>query len=364
METNLSLSTAEEPLLTPTALLPQYLGALRAGSGRQADQIVERALGAPLTGSQIYLDLFQPTGYEIGRLWQRNEFSVAQEHLATAIIERQMGDLHHLFKPAQTKAKTLVIGSVDQEFHRVGVRMVADFFEQDGWTVYYLGAAVPTATFVEMAREMKADLLGLSAQMVFHLPTIAEFDRELERRGLGGLPIMVGGLPFVKQPDLYQKFGVQFAASNAREAVAKANQFFAPLGLPMDNARSPLPRAEALAVFKKHHAQIVQTVVRRLLAAPGAYAHLGESAEKILAAGVEFATVDLETALQIGEPGLLDDQLAWAKDRLPHDGISSQQQLANLVVYAQVVDEILPAPAAQAVNRLVRGMIEKQRALI
>lgn len=217
------------PPISPSTLQvlqTEYMAAMRAGSGRQADKIVEKSLEAPLTGPQIYLELFQPTGYEIGRLWQRNQFSVAQEHLATAIIERQMGDLHHLFKPKQERSRTLVIGSVDQEFHRVGVRMVADFFEQDGWTVHYLGAAVPTATFVDMAREMKADLLGLSAQMVFHLPAIAAFDHELEQRGMGGLPIMVGGLPFVQQPELYRKFGVQFTAPNAQQAVAKANQLF------------------------------------------------------------------------------------------------------------------------------------------
>jgi methanogenic corrinoid protein MtbC1 len=121
-----------------------YLSALRAGSGRAADRVVERALDAHVSVNDIYLSIFQATAYEIGRLWQRNEFSVAQEHLATAIIERQMGDLHHQFKARRDRKRTLVIGSVDRELHRVGSRMVADFFEQDGWTVHYLGAAVPS----------------------------------------------------------------------------------------------------------------------------------------------------------------------------------------------------------------------------
>jgi hypothetical protein len=41
---------------------------------------------------------FQPTSYTLGHLWQCNEISVAQEHLATAIIEGQMGELHPIIQ--------------------------------------------------------------------------------------------------------------------------------------------------------------------------------------------------------------------------------------------------------------------------
>jgi MerR family transcriptional regulator, light-induced transcriptional regulator len=204
-------------------LMQSYLSAMREGSGRMADKVVQTALDQHVTSNDIYLNIFQDTAYEIGRLWQRNEFSVAQEHLATAIIERQMGDLHPYFKPVRTRAKRLVIGSVDKEFHRVGVRMVADFFEQDGWEVYYLGAAVPANTFISIARDFHADLIGLSAQMVYHLPAILEFIKEVDRQGMGGIPIMAGGYPFVQNPSLYENLGIRFSGVNAREAIQQAN---------------------------------------------------------------------------------------------------------------------------------------------
>ena len=209
-----------------SALRVDYLSAMRAGSGRAADRVVERALDAHVVVNDVYLSIFQTTAYEIGRLWQRNEFSVAQEHLATAIIERQMGDLHQQFKARRDRKRTLVIGCVEQEVHRVGSRMVADFFEQDGWTVHYLGAAVPTDTFIAMAKDMQADLIGLSSQMVYHVPTITAFVRALDRQGLGGIPVMAGGLPFVQQPMLYQNLGVRFSGADARAALRLADALF------------------------------------------------------------------------------------------------------------------------------------------
>ena len=113
---------------------------------------------------------------------------------------------------------------MDKEFHRVGCRMVADFMEQAGWAVYYLGAAVPVRDFVSIARSVNADLVGVSAQMVYHVPSITNFVREFDNQGMGGIPIMAGGLPFVQQPGLYRALGVRFSGVDARAAVAEASQ--------------------------------------------------------------------------------------------------------------------------------------------
>lgn len=204
-----------------------YLDALKRGSGRLADAVVETALDHAVSANALYMNVFQPSGYAIGRLWQRNEFSVAQEHLATAIIERQMGEMHTYFKPVRQRPRTLLLGCVENEFHRLGVRMVADFFEQDGWNVVYLGAAVPAETMISMAREVQPDMIGLSSQMVYHLPAILEFMRRLEKSGLGGVPVIAGGLPFVREPDLYQKMGVYASGVNAQQALQIANAHFA-----------------------------------------------------------------------------------------------------------------------------------------
>jgi methylmalonyl-CoA mutase cobalamin-binding domain/chain len=206
-----------------TDLQQNYLDAMRQGSSRQADKIVAKALDARVSANGIYLDIFQNTAYEIGRMWQRNQFSVAQEHLATAIIERQMGELHPYFKPVRERSRRLVLGAVKDEHHRVGLRMVADFFEQDGWEVYYLGAAVPTNTFVSIVRDFHADLIGVSAQMVYHLPEVLTFVKEIDRQGLNGIPIMAGGFPFVQNPDLFKSMGVQFTGVDANEALRLAN---------------------------------------------------------------------------------------------------------------------------------------------
>lgn len=355
----------DEPQSDKLSMLQvEYLEAMRLGSGRAADRVVQRALDTGIPVGDIYLDIFQPTAYAIGRLWQSNRFSVAQEHLATAIIERQMGELHPLFRPKRRRLRRLVIGCVPNEQHRVGARMVADFFEADGWEVHYLGAAVPIPSFAAMAQELHADMIGLSVEMVYHLPHISDFARTLDQYGLDGIPIMVGGMPFVQQPELARTLNVRFSAANAREAVRLANQVFtvpdlAPLLRPPVAASS-----QTLAAFRRARAAIISRAVTRSLERGDEVAQLGDCAEEVLAAGFGFLTRMLETALLLQNTELLDRQIAWSNERQPHDGVPPAHLLSRFKIYADAVDAVLPPIHAAAVNQYVRWMIARQQDLL
>lgn len=346
-------------------LQADYLEALRLGSGRAADQVVQQALDSGADAGDVYLDIFQPTAYEIGRLWQLNRFTVAQEHLATAIIERQMGELHPLFRPRHRRPQVLVIGCVPDEQHRVGARMVADFFEADGWTTYYLGAATPIDSFVAMAREMQADLIGLSVQMIYHLPHITAFAAALGCYGLDGIPIMVGGMPFRQQPDLVHTLNVQFSSTNAREAVQQANQCIAVPTTTMAPDVPLLPVASAtLDAFRAARDQIIRLAVTHSLTHPAEVAHFGAQATQILTAGFEFMTRMLETAILLQNTTLLEEQLIWANTRQPYDGVPPEHLLHRFQMYAAAIKDVLPAPYAAEVQPYVAWLIARQRQFV
>jgi methanogenic corrinoid protein MtbC1 len=201
-----------------------YLNAIKVGDSEGADHLLLAVQEQAISPADIYLYIFQPSAYEIGQLWEKGQISVGQEHVASAMIECHMGELHIRFKPEKHRHKKLILGCVDREYHRIGLRMVADFFEMDGWEVCYLGAAVPSDGFARMVVEFQPDLIGISVEVDYHLPRLAELKMELIRQGAKPVPIMAGGLPFIHNPHLVQQLGLAFTASNAREAVEKANQ--------------------------------------------------------------------------------------------------------------------------------------------
>ena len=52
----------------------------------------------------------------------------------------------------------------------------------------------------------------------------------------------------------------------------------------------------------------------------------------------------LDAALATGEEVLLADQLTWALDRLPHDGVAPQHVLARFRILRDVVIARMTAP--------------------
>ena len=67
-----------------------YLDAIREGDRHRALQVIDDARNSGIELSTIYVGVFQPALREIGRLWQQNSISVADEHLATAITQAAM----------------------------------------------------------------------------------------------------------------------------------------------------------------------------------------------------------------------------------------------------------------------------------
>ena len=125
----------------------------------------------------------------------------------------------------------------------------------------------------------------------------------------------------------------------------------------------PMPdiSSEAQSAFKQNHTKIIDTLVAKLLKEPGQFDHLGDQAESILRTGFEFTSSSLEACMRVNDASLLIDQLRWAKDRLPHDGIEMEQMIKNLQVYCEVISEILPENYSSGIVELIQNMISMQK---
>ena len=209
-----------EPSLIP--LREQYVAAQLAGNRREALRLlVDEGLlrGVPL--QTLHLEVIQQAQYEIGRLWQENLISVAQEHLATSISQLALAHLYrHLPRDAEN-GKVVMVSCVQDELHELGARMASDFLEMAGFDVRFLGANVPHEHLARMVREVRPDLLALSVTMTYHLPQLREAVRHA-RQALPGLPIAVGGLAFRWAPELEKDLDISFFGKDARELVASA----------------------------------------------------------------------------------------------------------------------------------------------
>lgn len=222
-----SYITSDAPL---SDLAEQYLRLLLRGERHKASRIILDAVEAGASVKDIYLDVFQCTQKEVGRLWQMNQVSVAQEHYCTAATQFIMSQLYpYIFSTARV-GRCFVATCVGGELHEMGVRMVADFFEMAGWDTYYLGANTPTESILQTIKERDVDVLGISATMTFHVRVVADLIERVRTVELGSqsdlgrdIKILVGGYPFNIAPSLWQQIGADGFAYDAQQAVDLAN---------------------------------------------------------------------------------------------------------------------------------------------
>lgn len=206
-------------------LAEAYLRAVLAGDRKVASRLVTDAIAGGVSLHDIYLHVFQSAQHEIGRLWQRNEIGVADEHLATAITQMIMSQLYPMLFSGPRRQRTFVSACVGGELHEIGARMVADFFEMDGWKTYYLGANTPLSGIVKMICERKADIAGISVTISFNLDAAKQVIRAIrEETGCRDTKVIVGGYPFAVAPELWKTIGADGYAANAAEAILLAER--------------------------------------------------------------------------------------------------------------------------------------------
>ncbi len=200
-----------------------YLQAICEGDRRLALHVARTSLAAGMDLRDLYMDVFQPAMHEVGRLWETNQLTVAQEHLATAMTQSVMAHLHAYIVPQNFLDRTMVATCIGGELHELGIRMVADFFEIEGWEVYYLGANMPYDDVIGMIEDKQADLLAISVTLNSHVSRAQDMIQAVRASTVGKrIKIMVGGQPINRRPEIYHKIGADFTAINARESVQRA----------------------------------------------------------------------------------------------------------------------------------------------
>lgn len=205
-------------------LAGQYLDRLLKGEREDAGKLILDAVENGVPVQDIYIHVFQASQYEIGRLWHAGEVSVAQEHYCSAVTERIMSQLYPKIFNTRRIGRTYVGACVGGELHQIGARMVADFFESDGWDTFYLGANTPVSSIIEAVSQNEADILGISCTMSFHRTAAERLVKQLRNSESvpGDLKIIAGGYMFLKHPDFHKQIGTDGTASNAAEALKTA----------------------------------------------------------------------------------------------------------------------------------------------
>ena len=139
----------------------ELLRAVAAYDPAAVDAVLERTLAAGRVAA--LRDVVLPALASVGDRWERRELSVAQEHMATHLVERRLLAMTTDWDEGTGPRALLACPGGEQ--HSLGLVCFGIALAQRGWRISYLGADCPPAEVQEAAARLGAELVVMAALM-------------------------------------------------------------------------------------------------------------------------------------------------------------------------------------------------------
>ena len=192
-----------------------FTKALDAADRRVAVELVSALLDDGVDPLDVLLDLITPAQQVVGELWQSGEYTVAQEHAATAVSEAAVGTVGAWIPEPLEPLGYAVVACAEREWHALAARIVAEALRHLGWRTTYLGASTPAQHLAGYLHRLDPDVVAVSCSMPASLPAAR---RIIEAAAEAGIPTLAGGRAFGTGPARALALGASGWASSPREA--------------------------------------------------------------------------------------------------------------------------------------------------
>lgn len=221
------LTVEPAPSADLDALSKRFLSAQLAADRREALRLIlDEGLHRGVPVPQLLLDVIRPAQEEIGRLWQINKISIADEHVATAISQLALAQLYPHGARQQETHRRILVACVEGELHDMGARMAADLLDLEGHDVVFLGASTPTDHLIRKVDADRPDLVVLSITMTFHVAALQDAVARMRAAIDPPPPIAAGGRALAWCPELRSSLKLVASGEDARSLIVDVQRFF------------------------------------------------------------------------------------------------------------------------------------------
>ena len=211
--------TAEE-----RSLLDSMKDAIVALEEEQAIAAAEKAVATGIDPKIAIRYAVANAAITVGEKFDQCEYFLPQLVISGDIMDAVTKILEKNIPIAEMeKKKIIVIGTVQADVHSVGKNLVATMLKSVGFQVVDLGVDVPSATFIDKAKDLNADMIALSSLLTTTMPYQREVIDDLVSMGLRDrFKVMIGGGPVTKA--YADKIGADGYGRDAIEAVDVAKR--------------------------------------------------------------------------------------------------------------------------------------------
>jgi methanogenic corrinoid protein MtbC1 len=131
---------------------------------------------------------------QVGEHYQRQQYFLSGLIMGGEIFQKVMESIRPVVEK-QTYERvtgTILLGTVEGDIHDLGKNIVNTLLTCHKFTVYDLGVDIPPSEFVQKARKLQPDIIGLSGLIAHAYDSMRETVSALRQTGIK-TPIIIGG---------------------------------------------------------------------------------------------------------------------------------------------------------------------------
>jgi len=130
----------------------------------------------------------------VGELFASGEMQLPFVLQSAETMKAAVAHLEPHMERASAEGKgTIVLGTVKGDVHDIGKNLVDIILTNNGYDVHNIGIKASLQAFVDKAKELEADVIGMSGLLVKSTVIMRENLQEMNNLGLEEIPVLLGG---------------------------------------------------------------------------------------------------------------------------------------------------------------------------
>jgi 5-methyltetrahydrofolate--homocysteine methyltransferase len=198
-----------------SAILGQISEALLDGMSKKVVELVNKAVEEGVEPKTIINDALLTGMSEVAALFKEGEMFVPEVLVAAKAMNMGMDILKPMLADGELiKAGTVIMCTVKGDLHDIGKKLVTMMLEGAGFEVKDIGVDVTPEKIVEMTKEIKPDVVGMSAMLTTTMTAMKDSIDAINEAGLSATKVMIGGAP------VSERFANEIGAHYAGDAAS------------------------------------------------------------------------------------------------------------------------------------------------
>jgi methanogenic corrinoid protein MtbC1 len=209
-----------QPQLIPAA--DHYWSTLVRDDADAARAVVARVIEAGVPPAEALAGIVVHNQQRIGDSWAAGQWTVGQEHTATAISEQVVAWVGDALPPPDPERPPVLVICAEREFHSLAAQVVAVSLRSWGWPAEHLGPNTRRERLLRRLETGRPAAVLLSASLSSSLTRVA---RQVADVTATGVPVIVGGGAFDEGGLRARRLGASGHGSSPEEARALLEGF-------------------------------------------------------------------------------------------------------------------------------------------